>query len=162
MSRHSPLQHRVACNTAEVSVLAGLVKTLADEFFGVESSQPALRSVQYQIPQTVCFCHNSLSDHLEFIFHFSDLSISSSSSSSYSAPTVGAHSPTALACAKVIAETYTLGLDSCEVQRSFKLPHVNGCGLHYEDAGRPPMHIAAFLLPLACCQDFILKTNTTQ
>lgn len=138
MSRHSPLQHRVACNTAEVSVLAGIVKTLADEFFGAESSQPALRSVQYQIPQTVCFCRNSLSDHLEFIFHFSDLSISSSSSS-YSAPTVDAHTPpTALACAKVIAEKYTLGLDSCEVQRSFKLPHVNGCGCAMKTLADPP------------------------
>lgn len=109
-SRHSPLQHRVAFNTVEVSVLAGTVKTFADEFFGVESSKSALLSVHHQIRQTVCFCHNSLSDHLEFIFHFPDLSISSSS---YSTPTVDAHSPTALACTKVIAETYTLGLDSC-------------------------------------------------
>lgn len=85
-------------------------KTFADEFFGEDSSKPALLSVQYQIQQMFCFCHNSLSDHLDLIFHFPDLSISSSS---YSTPTVDAHSPTALACTKVIAETYTLGLDSC-------------------------------------------------
>ena len=36
-------------NTAEVSVLAGIVKTFADEFFGVESSKPALLFVRNQI-----------------------------------------------------------------------------------------------------------------
>lgn len=36
MPRHSPLQLSVAFNSAEVSVLAGVVQTFADEFFGVE------------------------------------------------------------------------------------------------------------------------------
>lgn len=93
----------VAFNTAEVSVLAGTVKTFADEFFGMESSKPALLSFQYQIQQTVCFCHNSLSDH--FIFHFPDLPISSSS---YSTPTVDAHSPTALAVQKLFQKRIPL------------------------------------------------------
>lgn len=65
--RHSPLQHRVAFNPDEVSVLAAVVKTFADEFFGVESSQPAVLSIHYQIQQTVCFCHNSLSAHFFLI-----------------------------------------------------------------------------------------------
>lgn len=95
----------VAFNTAEVSVLAGTVKTFADEFFGMESSKPALLSFQYQIQQTVCFCHNSLSDH--FIFHFPHLLLFLLN------PDCGCTLPHCTRRAKVISETYTLGLNSC-------------------------------------------------
>lgn len=50
LSFTSPARSRL-----EVSALAGIAKTFADEFFGVESSTPALLPVQYQIQQTVCF-----------------------------------------------------------------------------------------------------------
>lgn len=100
----------------------------------------------------VCFSHNSLSEHLEFIFHFSDLS-----SSSYSTLTVDAHSPAALACAKVIAETYTLGLDSCRGHNS----HTLLLWLHTKTPADPPAGCACSCIPApaGCCQDFKPKTN---